>query len=228
MVCIPLLGLLGPTILPELLRLLASPHRHPPPPDVHLRGTLQSIGRRCRCICPNRFPSWYVTYFLSCPFKLILFIAFGTLGTSLACLLFAIINPNAPYWAYGFPSAAITVFGADFVFASGTLFIAKVAEPHEQSLAGALFQTMTQVRCITALLEYFADIRAREQIGTSLGVTVTTVIFDRVTQQKSRGDPAVIASPPLASYQAAQWGSFAFGVLCMYILHTICPSYLTS
>ncbi|KAG6885012.1 hypothetical protein C0993_006537 [Termitomyces sp. T159_Od127] len=125
-------------------------------------------------------------------------LAIGTLGTSMACLLFAIINPDATYWAYGFPSAVITVFGADFVFASGTLFIAKVAEPHEQSLAGALFQTMTQ-------------------IGTSLGVTVTTVIFDRVTQQKSRGDPALIASPPLASYQAAQWGSFAFGVLSMLL-----------
>ncbi|KAG5720143.1 hypothetical protein E4T56_gene555, partial [Termitomyces sp. T112] len=92
---------------------------------------------------------------------IVVLLTVGTLGTSLACLLFAIINPNATYWAYGFPSAVITVFGADFVFASGTLFIAKVAEPHEQSLAGALFQTMTQ-------------------LGTSLGVTVTTVIFNRV------------------------------------------------
>ncbi|KNZ77844.1 hypothetical protein J132_03353 [Termitomyces sp. J132] len=129
---------------------------------------------------------------------IVVLLTVGTLGTSLACLLFAIINPNATYWAYGFPSAVITVFGADFVFASGTLFIAKVAEPHEQSLAGALFQTMTQ-------------------LGTSLGVTVTTVIFNRVTQQNSRGDPAIIASPPLASYQAAQWGSFAFGVLSISI-----------
>ena len=40
----------------------------------------------------------------------------------------------------------MSVFGADFVFASGTLFVAKVSLPHEQSLAGALFQTMTQVR----------------------------------------------------------------------------------
>ncbi|KAG6901627.1 hypothetical protein C0995_009795 [Termitomyces sp. Mi166 len=122
---------------------------------------------------------------------IVFLLAVGTLGTSIACVLFAIIDPNTAYWAYGFPSAVITVFGADFVFAAGTLFIAKVAEPHEQSLAGALFQTMTQ-------------------IGTSLGVTVTTVIFNRVTQQKARGDPAVIASPPLVSYQAAQWGSFAF------------------
>jgi hypothetical protein len=70
----------------------------------------------------------------------------GTLGSSCACLLFAVIIPSAPYWAFGFPSAIISVLGADFVFAAGTLFVAKVSLPHEQSVAGALFQTMTQVR----------------------------------------------------------------------------------
>ena len=56
------------------------------------------------------------------------------------------INVSSPYWAFGFPSAILSVFGADFVFAAGTLFVAKISLPHEQSLAGALFQTMTQVR----------------------------------------------------------------------------------
>ena len=70
----------------------------------------------------------------------------GTLFTSFANVFFALIDPNAPYWAFGFPAAIFSVFGADFVFAAGTLFIAKVARPHEQSVAGALFQTMTQVR----------------------------------------------------------------------------------
>ncbi|KAG6844857.1 hypothetical protein H0H87_003100 [Tephrocybe sp. NHM501043] len=111
-------------------------------------------------------------------------VSFGTIGTSLAALLFAIIDPNVTYWAYGFPAAVISVFGADFVFASGTLFIAKVSLPHEQSLAGALFQTMTQ-------------------LGTSLGVTVTTVIFNRITLQRAGIEAG---SPPLFSYQAAQWG----------------------
>ena len=37
------------------------------------------------------------------------------------------------------------VFGADFVYSAGTIFVAKIAFPHEQSLAGGLFQTMTQV-----------------------------------------------------------------------------------
>jgi len=72
----------------------------------------------------------------------------SVLGTSLtACanLFFAVVKPSQTYWAYGLPSAILSVFGADFVFSAGTLFIAKVALPHEQSVAGALFQTMTQV-----------------------------------------------------------------------------------
>jgi len=72
----------------------------------------------------------------------------AVLGTTLSAsanIFFAVVNPSQTYWAYGLPSAILSVFGADFVFAAGTLFIAKVALPHEQSVAGALFQTMTQV-----------------------------------------------------------------------------------
>ena len=72
----------------------------------------------------------------------------GMALTGVSNLLFAVINPHAVYWAFGFPAAILSVFGADFVFAAGTLFVAKVCLPHEQSVGGALFQTMTQVsRC---------------------------------------------------------------------------------
>jgi hypothetical protein len=69
----------------------------------------------------------------------------GTSLTASANIFFAVVKPSQTYWAYGLPSAILSVFGADFVFSAGTLFIAKVALPHEQSVAGALFQTMTQV-----------------------------------------------------------------------------------
>lgn len=45
------------------------------------------------------------------------------------------------------------------------------------------------------------------QLGTAVGLTVTTVVFNRVTA-KSSGD-----QPTLRSYHAAQWTAFAFGVL---------------
>ncbi|KAF9263696.1 putative efflux transporter [Marasmius fiardii PR-910] len=112
--------------------------------------------------------------------------ASGTALTGTAALLFAVISPKAVYWAFGFPAAVLSVVGTDFVFASGTLFIAKFSLPHEQSVAGGVFQCMTQ-------------------IGSSLGVTVSTVVFNRVARQQPDN--------PLKSYQAAQWTNLGFGIL---------------
>lgn len=77
----------------------------------------------------------------------------GTTLTGCAGLLFAVIIPSSPYWAFGFPAASLSVFGADFVFACGTLFVAKVSTMDEQSVAGGLFQTLTQVekKAVTSL-----------------------------------------------------------------------------
>ncbi|KAL4260570.1 Major facilitator superfamily (MFS) profile domain-containing protein [Pleurotus pulmonarius] len=129
----------------------------------------------------------------------------GTILTAAGAVLFAVIIPSSPYWAFGFPAAIISVFGADFTFSAGSLFVARVALPHEQSVAGALFTTMTQ-------------------LGTAVGVTVTTVVFDKIVQRETRRAP--IPPPPLPSvpaanqvvdllpaYQAAQWTAFAFGIL---------------
>lgn len=129
-------------------------------------------------------------------------LASGTLATGCASLFFALIDPNASYWRFGFPSAILSVFGADFVFASGTIFVAKIVEPNEQSLSGALFQTMNQ-------------------IGTALGVTVTTIIYNRVVAQNSAKMGVIVnasaSNAPrealLDGYKAAAWGSFAFGII---------------
>ncbi|KAI0076341.1 putative efflux transporter [Panus rudis PR-1116 ss-1] len=130
----------------------------------------------------------------------IFLISFGCLCTGLAGLLFAVINPNAIYWAFGFPAAVISVFGADFVFAAGALFVAKVSLPHEQSLAGGLFQTMAQ-------------------LGTSFGLAITTIVFDRVRTQSGNNmgvdvDPQgsnALPAAQLRAFRAAQWTNFAFG-----------------
>jgi hypothetical protein len=112
------------------------------------------------------------------------------------------------------------VFGADFVFSSGTLFVAKVVAEHEQSVAGGLFQTMTQ-------------------LGTSLGLALTALLFDSVTLPAQGHGPnspggggaagggpgGPVPSPPspaeeLAGYRAAQWMAFGFGVLGTLSRHT--------
>lgn len=133
---------------------------------------------------------------------LVYLMGLGTAITSTASLLFALINPKAPYWAFGFPAAILSVFGADFVFTAGTLFIAKVALPHQQSVAGGIFQCMTQ-------------------LGTSLGITVSTVVFNNVLHKDSMRRH--LPPPPdarhaprpvqLECYHAAFWTTFAFGVL---------------
>ncbi|KAK7051990.1 MFS general substrate transporter [Favolaschia claudopus] len=118
-----------------------------------------------------------------------LLVAFGTTFTALGALLFAIIDPAAPYWAYGFPSPIVSVFGADFIFASGTLFVAKVSLPGEQSAAGGVFQTITQ-------------------LGTAFGLAITTIVFNAVGGSNTGTDS------PLKAYKAAQWTCFGMAVLC--------------
>ena len=124
----------------------------------------------------------------------------GTLSSVAACLLFAMIIPDVTYWAFTFPATFIGVLGADFVFTAGTLFIAKYALPHEQSVAGALFNTMIQ-------------------LGSALGVTVSTVVYNSVAKQViPKGED------PILLYRAAQWTACGFGILgnsCSLLPHLI-------
>ncbi|KAI6037704.1 major facilitator superfamily domain-containing protein [Pisolithus marmoratus] len=134
--------------------------------------------------------------------SLVIFVVSGTLITASAAMLFALINPAATYWAFGFPSTVLIVFGADFVYSAGTIFLAKIANHGEHSVVGALFQTMTQ-------------------IGTAFGLTITTIVFDRVVSSESAklgvtlnstGSNAPLAAN-LKGYRAAQWTAAAFPLL---------------
>ena len=133
----------------------------------------------------------------------------GTLFTGAANLLFAVIVPSAPYWAFGFPAAIIGVFGADFVFSSGTLFVARVCLPHEQSVGGALFQTLTQ-------------------LGTAFGLAISTVVFNARLKSASKDLGVILnadqtnAPKPaqLTAYKGAMWTGFAFGIF------GACPAWL--
>ncbi|KAI9069514.1 hypothetical protein FKP32DRAFT_1753776 [Trametes sanguinea] len=108
----------------------------------------------------------------------------------------------APYWAFGFPAAILSVFGADFVFATGTLFVAKACLPHKQSVSGVLFQTLTQV-------------------GTAFGIALSTIVFDATLVRSSLatygvrvGRTGAAADAPrgeLVAYKDAMWTGCAFG-----------------
>ncbi|KAG8794647.1 hypothetical protein FRC17_008264, partial [Serendipita sp. 399] len=138
-------------------------------------------------------------------------LALGTTATSLSALLFALIDPSASYFAFGFPAAVICVMGADFVFACGTLFIARVALPGEQSVAGALFQTVTS-------------------LGTSFGLAITTIAEVAGASHEARRmgihvslDSPASDIPPailLKGYRMAQFTSFAFGITGLLMVLT--------
>ncbi|KAK7453386.1 hypothetical protein VKT23_011650 [Stygiomarasmius scandens] len=119
---------------------------------------------------------------------MVVLVAFGTCLTACSSLLFAFIDPKEAYWAFGFPASILSVIGADFVFASGTLFVAKFSLKNQQSVSGAVFQTMTQ-------------------LGTSIGVTTSTLIFDRALGES--GDQHSL----LDAYKASQWGNFTLGMI---------------
>ncbi|KAH9172954.1 efflux transporter [Lactarius sanguifluus] len=141
-------------------------------------------------------------------------VATGTLMTACADVLIAVINPTASFWAFCFPSTFLVALGVDLTFTAGTLFVAKVSHPHEQSVAGALFQAMTQM-------------------GTAIGVSVSTIVFDGVLRAQSsrlgvavdaHGDNAPL-SAQLKAYKAAMWTGCSFGllgtILCVVFLRGV-------
>ncbi|KAG1822122.1 major facilitator superfamily domain-containing protein [Suillus variegatus] len=126
----------------------------------------------------------------------------GSLLTATATILFALIDPTVTYWAFCFPSTVLIVFGADFVYSAGTIFIAKTSLPHEHSVAAALFQTMTQ-------------------IGTAFGLTISTIVFNSAVDKESAKLGVTVnasgtnapMSAQLVGYKDAQWTSTSFALM---------------
>ncbi|CAE6463217.1 unnamed protein product [Rhizoctonia solani] len=124
-------------------------------------------------------------------------IGIGCFFTSLAALFFAVIIPSKTYWAFGFPAATVVVFGADFMFATGSIFVAKIALPHEQSLAGGIFNTLNQ-------------------LGTAFGLAIASVVNNNVHHSALRESGDELGSL-LRGYKAAFWTCFAFGMTALVL-----------
>ncbi|GAA5874370.1 hypothetical protein JCM1840_001362 [Sporobolomyces johnsonii] len=81
--------------------------------------------------------------------------------------------------------APLLVFGADFIFACGILYVSAVAGHGQQALAGSVFNMSTQ-------------------IGTGIGLAINTIVQSRVTQRKVEDlggtyDPNATDIPPSAT-----------------------------
>ncbi|EJU02191.1 MFS general substrate transporter, partial [Dacryopinax primogenitus] len=113
-------------------------------------------------------------------------IMLGCIGTGLANLLFAVIKTNVVFWGFGFPAAILSVWGADFIMSGGSVFTAHVAMPHEQSLAGGVFNTVNQVGSTCSFHQHGCCARCDCHKYT--------------------------AGPLLHGYRVAQWTAFAFAM----------------
>lgn len=104
-----------------------------------------------------------------------LLICFGIAATGVANIFMALSDADAMYWKLPFNAMWLAVLGADFLISVGSIFVSTLALPEEQSVAGALFQTMVQ-------------------LGGALGLAFVNVVQTSITmKQMEKGDDHRIA-----------------------------------
>lgn len=107
----------------------------------------------------------------------------------MAPLLFALQDPSWSYWLAGFPAMCLSVVSTDILFSVSNLVITTNFPPEKQALAGGVFNTVTQ-------------------LGTSLGLAVTAIVAETVTDAGPDG-LRLDKSENLKGYRAAFWTCFA-------------------
>lgn len=108
----------------------------------------------------------------------------------------AIINVHWPYWFAAFPAQIFLPISCDILFTVGLLVVSDVFPTTTQALAGAVFNTVAQ-------------------FGSSIGLTIMTVISASVTKSSKNTDlqsPAAL----MLGYRAGFWAAFAtMGIACV-------------
>ncbi|KAM7183668.1 aminotriazole resistance protein [Naviculisporaceae sp. PSN 640] len=123
------------------------------------------------------------------------------LGSSVLCaaspLLMALIDPTWPYWYAAFPAQLLLPVSVDVLFCVGVLVTSEMFSEDTQALAGAVFNTCSQM-------------------GSAIGLAVLGVIADRVTENspfENKASPAALGK----GYSAGFWACFAF-MICTCVL----------
>lgn len=107
-----------------------------------------------------------------------------------APLLMALINPRWSYWRNAFFAQILSPISCDVLFTVGLLIVSASFPARTQGLAGAVFNTVTQ-------------------LGASIGLTVLSVISTMVTQDSrdvDQGSPTAL----FEGYKAGFWTLVAF------------------
>lgn len=107
-----------------------------------------------------------------------------------APLLMAVVNPAWPYWYDAFFAQALSPLSVDILFTIGLLVVSDVFPEKTQALAGAVFNTVAQ-------------------LGSSIGLTTSSVISISVTRSSSTQDKSS-PSALMEGYRATFWTLFAW------------------
>lgn len=108
----------------------------------------------------------------------------------------ALINPHWPYWYDAFFAQVLAPLSADVLFTVGLLIVSDVFPARTQALAGAVFNTASQ-------------------LGVSIGLTTISIITTAVTS-KSHSAEQVSPEATMAGYRAGFWAMFSWmAVACV-------------
>ncbi|KAI9788944.1 MAG: hypothetical protein M1835_002005 [Candelina submexicana] len=122
-----------------------------------------------------------------------LLVAIGALAYTAAFLLLALEKESTSYWAMTFPSLCLIVIGADLEFNVSNMYVMSSLPPHQQSIAGGIFNTVTRL-CVT------------------IGLGISTAVFNAIAQSTTTSSPAGASSgaeDALKPYTAVYWFAVA-------------------
>jgi hypothetical protein len=137
-------------------------------------------------------------------------LSWGTLCVAVSSLLFSVpIPPDTTYWAWAFFAMILSVFGADTLYPTLTLFTAQSLPPEDQALGGAL-------------------INAVGQLGRAFGLAISTAVQIAVVANEDGVDVKEVGhrregwtkrnSTYLKGLRAGSYTNFAFAVAAFIVV----------
>ncbi|KAF7302552.1 MFS domain-containing protein [Mycena chlorophos] len=143
----------------------------------------------------------------------------GVLGSIVAPIIFATLNVHGSYWTTMFLVMVITV-GPDVVYPVGNLYLSTVFDDDSQALAAGLFAIAMRVSQFSHQYNIVSSQHTHKQLGTSLGLAVTSSIATATSQNYQHAHAQLVATSPevlMVGYRAAGWTLMAAGIVAFGI-----------
>ncbi|OBZ77744.1 hypothetical protein A0H81_02617 [Grifola frondosa] len=150
-------------------------------------GPLQTALRLVAMGCSGFITNVITGYVIGLvPGQILVLIGLGSCMAS--CIIFALINVHASYWAMAF-IVMITLPVLDLAYTVANMQVCFSFDADSQALAGGMFSVATR-------------------LGTSLGLAITSSIANSVSQKYNGIHPELAATDPsvlMAGFRAAGW-----------------------